>query len=43
MADTYKIEVHKREEMGSRNVRNLRKEGNFKIRFLPEELPDGGG
>ena len=29
MADAYKIEVHKREEMGSRNVRNLRKEGKI--------------
>jgi large subunit ribosomal protein L25 len=29
MADAYKIEVHKREEMGSRNVKGLRKEGKI--------------
>ena len=29
MADAYKIEVHKRENMGSRFVKNLRKEGKI--------------
>ena len=29
MADAYKIEVHKRDEMGSRDVRSLRKEGKI--------------
>jgi len=29
MADAYKIEVHKRDEMGSRNVKGLRKEGKI--------------
>ena len=29
MADAYKIEVHKRDEMRSRDVRNLRKEGKI--------------
>ncbi len=29
MADAYKIEVHKRDEMKSRDVRNLRKEGKI--------------
>ena len=29
MADAYKIEVHKREEIGSRDVRSLRKEGKI--------------
>ena len=29
MADAYKIKVHKRDEMGSRDVRNLRKEGKI--------------
>ena len=29
MADAYKIEVHKRDAMGSRDVKNLRKEGKI--------------
>ena len=29
MADAYKIKVHKREQMGSLNVKNLRKEGKI--------------
>ena len=29
MADAYKIVVHKRDEMGSRDVKNLRKEGKI--------------
>ncbi len=29
MADAYKIEVHKRDELGSQNLKNLRKEGKI--------------
>ena len=29
MADAFKIEVHKRDEMGSRDVKGLRKEGKI--------------
>ena len=29
MADAYKIKVHKRDKMGSRDVRSLRKEGKI--------------